>query len=99
MNRTARTNGMGMAIGGAQLVSEAILSYFNGHLSSRQEVEKLYVRSWNRNFKSRLRTGHALAALLRNYRVSFVLLPLLRSFPFVLRQVIQTTHGKAALAV
>jgi flavin-dependent dehydrogenase len=92
-------NGMGMAIGAARLVSEVILSYFNGKLKTREEVEKQYVMLWNRNFKSRLRTGRALALLLRNYRTTSFLLPLLKSFPAILKRIISATHGKSALAV
>lgn len=92
-------NGMGMAIGAARLVSEVILSYFNGKLKTREEVENQYVKLWNQNFKSRLRTGRALALLLRNYRTTSFLLPLLRSFPAVLQRIISATHGKSALAV
>lgn len=92
-------NGMGMAIGAARLVSEAILSYFNGHLNSREEVEQRYVQSWNQNFKTRLRVGHALAALLKYYKVTFLLMPLLRSFPSVLRRLIRLTHGKPSPAI
>jgi flavin-dependent dehydrogenase len=92
-------NGMGMAIGAARLVSEAILSYFNGHLNSREEVAQQYVQSWNQNFKTRLRVGHALAALLKYYKVTFLLMPLLRSFPSVLRRVIRLTHGKPSRAI
>lgn len=92
-------NGMGMAIGAAQLVSESILSYFNGKLQTREEVEKQYVLLWNKSFKSRLRTGHALALLLKNYKMTSVLMPLLRSFPAVLRRIIRSTHGNLDLAV
>lgn len=92
-------NGMGMAIGGARLVSEVILSYFNGQLKSREEVEKHYVRSWNQNFRTRLRAGHSIAALLRFYKVSFFLLPVLRHFPSVLHRLIKLTHGKPVVVI
>lgn len=92
-------NGMGMAIGAAQLVSEVILSYFNGKLKTREEVEKQYVNLWNQNFKSRIRTGHALALLLRNYKTISFLMPVLKNFPGVLRHMIRATHGKGALVV
>jgi len=92
-------NGMGMAIGAAQLVSDSILSYFNGKLKTREEVENQYVKLWNQNFKSRLRTGRALALLLRNYRTTSFLLPLLKSFPAILKRIISATHGKSALAL
>ncbi len=92
-------NGMGMAIGAARLVSDSILSYFNGKLKTREEVEKQYVQQWNKSFRSRLRTGHALALLLRNYKTTSILLPFLRSFPSVLRRIISATHGKPALGI
>ncbi len=92
-------NGMGMAIGAARLVSDAILSYFNGKLKTREEVEKQYIQQWNKSFRSRLRTGHALALLLRNYKTTSILLPFLRSFPAVLRRIISATHGKPALGI
>jgi flavin-dependent dehydrogenase len=91
-------NGMGMAIGAARLVSEAILSYFNGQINTRHEVEQQYKRNWNRTFRTRLRTGHALASLLKYYKVSFLLMPLLRSSPFILRRLIRLTHGKPPVA-
>ncbi|MGA9270529.1 MAG: NAD(P)/FAD-dependent oxidoreductase [Lutimonas sp.] len=92
-------NGMGMAIGAARLVSEAILSYFNGKLKTREEVEKQYIQLWNKSFKSRLRTGHTLALLLKNYKMTSFLMPLLQSFPVLLRNIIRATHGKAAFAI
>ena len=92
-------NGMGMAIGAAQLVSEAILSYFNGQLKSREEVEKKYMHDWNQNFRTRLRAGHALAALLKHYKVTYFLLPFLRNFPSVLHRMIRLTHGKPTPAI
>lgn len=92
-------NGMGMAIGAAQLVSDSILSYFNGKLKTREEVENQYLLLWNKNFKSRLRTGHALALLLRNYKTTSFLLPFLKGFPGVLQRIIRATHGKQALAL
>lgn len=92
-------NGMGMAIGAAQLVSDSILSYFNGKLKTREEVENQYVLLWNKNFKSRLRTGHTLAHLLKNYKTTSFLMPFLKSFPGVLRRIIRATHGKPALTL
>ncbi len=92
-------NGMGMAIGAAQLASDAILSYFNGKFESRAEVEKQYIRQWKKRFSSRLRTGHWLASLLRNYRLTYFLVPVLRKFPWILRGIIRNTHGKPSLAL
>ncbi len=92
-------NGMGMAIGAAQLASDAILSYFNGKFKSRAEVEKQYIQQWKKRFSSRLRTGHFLALLLRKYRLTYFLVPVLRKFPWMLRGIIRNTHGKPSLAL
>ena len=91
-------NGMGMAIGGAQVVSKLILSYFNGEIKTRSELEKIYESTWNKTFKRRLLTGRALAALLRGYKTSYLLMPLLRYFPFLLTGLIKSTHGKPTFA-
>ena len=91
-------NGMGMAVGGARLVSEAILSYFKGELNSREEVENAYRRMWSAMFSSRLRTGHILAAALRNNGLATMAMPILRNFPFVLQRIIRATHGKEIVA-
>ena len=91
-------NGMGMAVGGARLVSETILSYFKGELNSREEVENTYRRMWSSMFSSRLRTGHVLAAAMRNNGLAKLAMPILRNFPFVLQRIIRATHGKEIVA-
>lgn len=90
-------NGMGMAVGGARLVSEAILSYFRGELNSREEVERMYRFKWDKEFRPRLRAGHALAAVLRNNGLTGMAIPMLRSFPFLLQRIIRATHGREIL--
>lgn len=91
-------NGMGMAIGAAEIASNTILSYFNGEIQTRGQVEKIYEKNWKRRFQKRLIVGRTLAALLRNYRVSYLMLPLLRRVPFLLNGLIRSTHGKPSMA-
>lgn len=86
-------NGMGMAIGSAKLASEEILRFLDGQIS-RSEMEKNYTKSWNKEFKSRLRTGHFIAWLFRNQKVSEILLTFLKWFPSLLPLIIRKTHGK-----
>jgi len=86
-------NGMGMAIGSAKLASEQILRFLNGEIS-RDQLEKNYTKNWNKEFKSRLRTGHFIAWLFRNQKVSEILLSFLKWFPSLLPLIIRKTHGK-----
>jgi flavin-dependent dehydrogenase len=87
-------NGMGMAIGGARLVSESVGAFYDGEFMSRIEVEDNYKRAWHREFSSRLRSGRILAGLLRNKALLGHAMPLLRNFPVLMHQIISTTHGK-----
>jgi flavin-dependent dehydrogenase len=87
-------NGMSMAIQSAQLSSLLILNYFNGELNSRNELEKQYIRDWNRKFSFRLKTGHFIAMLFRKDKIAAVLLQVLKKLHFLLPIIIKQTHGK-----
>tara|TARA_B110000046_G_scaffold172209_1_gene193757 strand:- start:8561 stop:9697 length:1137 start_codon:yes stop_codon:yes gene_type:complete len=87
-------NGMSMAIQSAQIASKLILNYIEGEISSRAELEKRYIRQWNRQFKWRLKAGHFIAMLFRKDRVANMLLEVLRIFPFLIPFIIKQTHGK-----
>ena len=87
-------NGMSMAIQSAQLVSKLILNYFNGEIETRKELEKQYIRQWNRKFGLRLKAGHFIAMLFRKDTIASVLLQILKKLPFLLPIIIKQTHGK-----
>lgn len=91
-------NGMGMAITSAKLASEEIIQFLDGKIS-RDELEKNYIRKWNKEFKSRLRTGHFIAWLFRNQKISEILLSILKWFPSLLPRIIKKTHGKPLKAI
>ena len=86
-------NGMAMAIVGAKILSECIIESANTH-KSRAELEQLYTAKWKREFNSRLRAGRVLQGLLRNETATHYGLQALRKFPFLMKQVIKSTHGK-----
>ena len=46
-------NGMAMAIHSAKICAELLIPFLNGAISSRTALEKHYIISWNRHFKSR----------------------------------------------
>ncbi|PQB08528.1 FAD-dependent oxidoreductase [Polaribacter filamentus] len=87
-------NGMSMAIQSAQIASKLILNYYKGVNSSRSELEKQYLRQWNKQFKWRLKAGHFIAMLFRKNTIANLLLQVLRRAPFIIPMIIKQTHGK-----
>ncbi|WP_299667008.1 NAD(P)/FAD-dependent oxidoreductase [uncultured Polaribacter sp.] len=87
-------NGMSMAIQSAQIASKLILNYYKGKITTRNHLEKQYIRLWNKEFKWRLKAGHFIAMLFRKDRIAAVLLQVLKKLPFLLPIIIKQTHGK-----
>lgn len=87
-------NGMSMAIQSAQIASKLILNYLKGEIESRNKLEKLYLRNWNKQFKWRLKAGHFIAMLFRKDKIASFLLFVLKKVPFLLPIIIKQTHGK-----
>ena len=87
-------NGMGMAIASARLASEMILKFMNGEIKTRESLEKQYFKKWNKQFKTRLKTGHLIARLFRNEIFSQIAYSIFKMIPFLLPKMIQFTHGK-----
>ena len=87
-------NGMSMAIQSAQIASKLILNYLNDENATRSNLEKEYIRQWNKAFKWRLKAGHFIAKLFRNHKMANFLLQVLRKLPFLVPIIIQQTHGK-----
>ena len=86
-------NGMGMAIGSAKLASLEILKFLTGDIT-RIQMEKNYIRNWNKEFRSRLKTGHFIAWLFRNQGIFEFILSMIKWFPVLLPKIIRKTHGK-----
>ena len=87
-------NGMGMAITSARLASIRILQFLNGEIKTREGLEKQYFKDWNKEFKTRLKTGHFIARLFRSQTISQIAYSILKIIPFLLPKMIQFTHGK-----
>ena len=86
-------NGMSMAIQSAQIASKLILNFLNGKGMTRDQLEKNYIRQWNRQFKWRLNAGHFIALLFRNDSIAAFLLQVLKRLPFLMPIIIKQTHG------
>jgi flavin-dependent dehydrogenase len=87
-------NGMSMAIRSAQIASQLIVSFFHMDGMSRKELEKAYLRAWNKEFRFRLKVGRVIAALFNQQNLAEILLMGLKWFPGLLPKIIQLTHGK-----
>jgi flavin-dependent dehydrogenase len=86
-------NGMAMAIHSAKLACEAAIPFLQ-QKDSRTEMEERYTKSWNYNFKSRLRIGRWLGFLLKKEILASFVMQLLFVFPVLLPMIIKKTHGK-----
>ena len=84
-------NGMAMAIHAAKLFSELFTSLKDGMV--RDHLERSYIRLWNENFSSRLRTGNLIQKILLNDTAASLAFTTATLFPSMLPAVIKKTHG------
>lgn len=87
-------NGMAMAIHSAKICSELVIERFQGTIKNRIALEQQYTSAWNYHFKSRLRMGTALSALLRQEKLSNLMMTAMVNIPAILPMIIRKTHGK-----
>ncbi len=87
-------NGMSMAIRAAQMASQQILRFTSGELESRSALEASYSKLWNKEFGTRLKSGHIISRLFRLGILSELMILCLKIFPFVLPYIIKKTHGR-----
>lgn len=90
-------NGMSMAIRSAQMASQLIIDYLQGKITSRLALEKAYQKSWNSEFRTRLKMGHFVAKLFSKNQLSEVLIAVVKWFPMLLPKIIKQTHGKVMI--
>jgi flavin-dependent dehydrogenase len=88
-------NGMSMAIRSSQIASHLIIDYLQGKIVSRVAFEKAYQKSWNNEFKTRLKVGHFAAKLFSKNQLAEVLIRILKKMPVLLQKIIKQTHGKS----
>jgi len=86
-------NGMSMAIHSAKICAELLIDYFTGSIKTRALLEKLYMSSWDRQFRLRLRMGNVLSAILERDRLSDLVLGGMVRIPALLPMIIKKTHG------
>lgn len=87
-------NGMAMAIHSAKLAAELVHRYLKQGETKREKLERAYALHWNRAFQKRLWMGRQLQSLLLNERISNLALSTTIKSPWLLNQLIRSTHGK-----
>ncbi len=86
-------NGMSMALHASLLCASAITRFLQNKIS-REEMERDYSVSWNRQFALRLKLGRMLQPILLKPGLSNISLSLLRRAPRLMHQIVSLTHGK-----
>jgi flavin-dependent dehydrogenase len=87
-------NGMGIAIRSAKIASELIIDYFDKKIKSRQKLESMYHRQWNKEFKKRIKTGRVLQSFFGKDNLARAIMYGLTHVPGLLPAIIKRTHGK-----
>ncbi|REG84060.1 NAD(P)/FAD-dependent oxidoreductase [Algoriphagus antarcticus] len=83
-------NGMAMAIQSGKLAAESILAG-----KTRTEIESNYEVSWKALFERRLWLGRKVQRLFGAKQASVFTRKLIQNVPFIAKQIIKNTHGKA----
>jgi flavin-dependent dehydrogenase len=86
-------NGMAMSIHGAKLAAAATGDFLNNRIS-RSQMEQLYQKEWQKTFINRLKWGRRLHQFMGKPVVSEFAVRSLSILPFLLKPIIQYTHGK-----
>ena len=86
-------NGMSMAFNSAYMVIPMVEAFLDGKISRRQ-MEDDYKRCRKKKFSLRVRAGNLIQQLLFKPAFSSALVSLFNCFPFLLRQLLQLTHGR-----
>lgn len=90
-------NGMGMAIHSAKMLSELLITFFEGKKTKRGELENLYVDKWKHTFRNRLLAGRFFNVFFRKDRLFEKAMNVLPMFPPLLPFFIKQTHGRELL--
>jgi len=87
-------NGMSMALHGSKIAAGTIGTFLSRQVS-REDMERIYQKNWNRLFAKRLRTGRFIQRFFGNTLWSGILIRALKPFPFLIRSLTRQTHGQS----
>ena len=87
-------NGMSMALHAGKIAFECINNFLQQKIS-RQQMEEQYTAKWKQQFAGRLRMGRMIQRLFGKEFSTNIFVSLIKPFPFIIRRLISSTHGKA----
>jgi flavin-dependent dehydrogenase len=86
-------NGMSMAMHGSKIAASLLTPFLHGRIG-REEMERIYEMTWEKNFSSRLRMGRMIQSMFGSSWVTNAFLGAMRPFPALITALIRQTHGK-----
>ena len=86
-------NGMSIALHSAKIAADAAILFLEKKIS-RKEMENKYMRNWNKQFSNRLKFGRRIQRLFGKEMATDFFIKIVQYFPFVVRKLIKSTHGK-----
>ena len=86
-------NGMSMALHGSKIAFECIDNFLQKKIT-RQQMEEQYAAKWKQQFAGRLRMGRIIQRIFGKEFSTNVFVFLIKPFPFIIRRLITSTHGK-----
>ncbi len=86
-------NGMSMALHGSKLAFACIDDFLQKKIS-RPQMEDRYTKQWKKQFASRLSMGRLIQRLFGKEIITNIFIPVVKPFPFIIRRLISSTHGK-----
>ena len=86
-------NGMSMALNGSKIAFEGIANFLKNKIG-RNEMELAYSLKWKQQFAARLKTGRTIQRLFGKEKLTNVFISAIKPFPFIIRSLIRSTHGK-----
>jgi flavin-dependent dehydrogenase len=86
-------NGMSMALHSSKMALGCIESFLNKKIA-REQMENQYALQWKNNFERRLKMGRIIQKLFGKELMTNIFIRILKSFPFLINEIIKATHGK-----
>ncbi|MFN8243835.1 MAG: NAD(P)/FAD-dependent oxidoreductase [Ferruginibacter sp.] len=86
-------NGMSMALHSSKIAA-ALISRFMKKEIEREQMEKMYIEEWEKNFAGRLKTGRRVQRFFGHNRLTSLFIRLMKKLPGLTTYIIRKTHGR-----
>ncbi len=86
-------NGMSMAMHASKMASKLTSDFLTNKIT-RDQMEQLFVKEWSHHFAKRVKRARKYQSLFFNQRLVNNVITFLKPFPFIIKRIISSTHGK-----